>query len=152
MRDPGPRALWEKLGGFDEDFAPAYCEDSDLALRIRAAGRRVYYSPFSTIVHLEGLSLGKDVTAGIKAYQIANTNKLYERWRETLSKENFSPGAEVMRARDRSLNRKTALVVDHYVPQPDQDAGSRTMMAIIESLQRAGYIVKFWPDNLAYRP
>ena len=59
-----PRALWEKLGGFDEDFAPAYCEDSDLALRIRAAGRKVYYSPFSTIVHLEGLSLGKDVTAG----------------------------------------------------------------------------------------
>ena len=147
-----PRALWERLGGFDEDFAPAYCEDSDLALRIRAAGRRVYYSPFSTIVHLEGLSLGKDVTAGIKAYQIANTNKLYERWRETLSKENFSPGAEVMRARDRSLNRKTALVVDHYVPQPDQDAGSRTMLAIIESLQFAGYVVKFWPDNLAFDP
>ena len=57
-----------------------------------------------------------------------------------------------MRARDRSLNRKTALVVDHYIPQPDQDAGSRTMLAIIESLQHAGYIVKFWPDNLAFDP
>ena len=147
-----PRALWEKLGGFDEDFAPAYCEDSDLALRIRAAGRKVYYCPFSMIVHLEGLSLGKDVTSGIKSHQIANTNKLYERWRETLSKENFSPGAEVMRARDRTLNRKIALVVDHYIPQPDQDAGSRTMLAIIESLQYAGYIVKFWPDNLAFDP
>jgi len=147
-----PRALWEKLGGFDEDFAPAYCEDSDLAFRIRAAGRKVYYCPFSVIVHLEGASLGKDVTSGVKAYQIENTNKLYERWRETLFKENFSPGDEVMRARDRSLNRKTALVVDHYIPQPDQDAGSRTMLAIIESLQYAGYIVKFWPDNLAYDP
>ncbi len=145
-----PRALWGKLGGFDEDFAPAYCEDSDLAIRIRAAGRKVYYCPFSTIVHLEGLSLGKDVAAGIKSYQIENTNKLYARWRETLSKENFSPGVEVMRARDRSRNRKTALVVDHYIPQPDQDAGSRTMLAIIESLQHAGYIVKFWPDNLAF--
>ena len=40
-----PRALWEKLGGFDEDFALAYCEDSDLALRIRAAGGKVYYCP-----------------------------------------------------------------------------------------------------------
>ena len=26
------------------------------------------------------------------------------------------------------------------------------MLAIIESLQCAGYIVKFWPDNLAYDP
>jgi GT2 family glycosyltransferase len=147
-----PRALWEKLGGFDEDFAPAYCEDSDLAFRIRAAGRKVYYCPFSTIVHLEGLSLGKDVTSGVKTYQVTNTDKLYQRWGEVLSKENFTPGAEVMRARDRSLNRKTALIVDHYIPQPDQDAGSRTMMAIIESLQSAGYIVKFWPDNLAYDP
>ena len=147
-----PRALWEKLGGFDEVFAPAYCEDSDLAFRIRAAGRKVYYCPFSEIVHLKELSLGKDVTSGIKAYQIENTKKLYERWRETLSREHFSPGAEVMRARDRSRDRKTALIVDHYIPQPDQDAGSRTMVAIIECLLYAGYIVKFWPDNLAYDP
>ncbi len=146
------RALWEKLSGFDEDFAPAYCEDSDLAFRIRASGKKVYYCPFSTIVHLEGMSLGKDLASGFKSYQVANTNKLYEKWREVLWKEHFIRGSEAMRARDRSLNRKTALVVDHYIPQPDQDAGSRTMLAIIESLQYAGYLVKFWPDNLAYVP
>jgi O-antigen biosynthesis protein len=147
-----PRALWGKLGGFDEAYAPAYCEDSDLAFRIREAGKKVFYCPFSAIVHLEGVSLGKDVTSGIKAYQIANTKKLYERWRETLLRENFAPGVEIMRARDRSRTRKTALVMDHYIPQPDQDAGSRTMLAIIECLQYAGYVVKFWPDNLAYDP
>ena len=147
-----PRALWDKLGGFDESFVPAYCEDSDFAFRVRAAGRKVYYCPFSTIVHLEGLSQGRDVKSGIKAHQIANTKKFYEQWRETLLKENFPPGFEIMRARDRSHDRKIALVVDHYIPQPDQDAGSRTMLAIIECLQYAGYIVKFWPDNLAYDP
>jgi O-antigen biosynthesis protein len=146
------RSLWDKLGGFDEAFAPAYCEDSDIAFRVRAAGQKVYYCPFSAIIHLEGLSLGKDVTSGIKAYQIANTKKLYERWRDTLSSEQFPPGVEIMRARDRSRDRKTALVVDHYIPQPDQDAGSRTMLAIIECLREAGYVVKFWPDNLTYDP
>jgi O-antigen biosynthesis protein len=145
-----PHSLWERLGGFDESFAPAYCEDSDIAFRVRAAGRKVYYCPFSAVVHLEGLTQGKDAKSGIKAYQIENTKKLYDRWRETLSKENFPPGFEIMRARDRSKDRKTALVVDHYIPQPDQDAGSRTMLAIIECLQYAGYVVKFWPDNLAY--
>ena len=146
------RALWRELGGFDELFAPAYCEDSDLAFRVRAAGRKVYYCPFSAIVHLEGASQGTDVTSGIKAYQVANTRKLYERWRETLAREQFPPGQEIMRARDRSRERKTALIVDHYVPQPDQDAGSRTMAAIIECLLHAGYVVKFWPDNLTYDP
>ena len=147
-----PRALWGELGGFDESFAPAYCEDSDLAFRVRAAGKKVYYCPFSTIVHLEGMSQGKDVGTGIKAYQVANTKKLYERWRETLLKENFPSGSEIVRARDRGRDRKIALVVDHYIPQPDQDAGSRTMVAILECLQYAGYIVKFWPDNLAFDP
>src|SRR5579872_1877377 len=67
-----------------------------------------------------------------------------------LAKEQFPPGQEIMRARDRSSERKTALIVDHYVPQPDQDAGSRTRAAIIECLLHAGYVVKFWPDNLVY--
>ena len=147
-----PRALWDQLGGFDELFAPAYCEDSDLAFRVRAAGRKVYYCPFSAIVHLEGASQGTDITSGIKAYQIENTKKLYARWRETLSKEQLPPGAEIMRARDRSRDRRTALIVDHYIPQPDQDAGSRTMLAIIECLLHAGYLVKFWPENLTYDP
>ena len=63
------RALWRELRGFDDLFAPAYCEDSDLAFRVRAAGRKVYYCPFSAIVHLEGVSQGTDLTSGIKAYQ-----------------------------------------------------------------------------------
>lgn len=147
-----PRMLWEQLGGFDEHFAPGYCEDSDLSFRVRAAGRKVYYCPFSVIVHLEGVTHGTNVKSGVKSYQIANTKKLYQRWRDVLEREHFPAGAEIMRARDRSRDRKTALVVDHYVPQPDQDAGSRTMIAMIECLKTAGYIVKFWPDNLIYDP
>jgi GT2 family glycosyltransferase len=147
-----PRALWQKLGGFDEVYTPAYCEDSDMAFRVRALGKKVYYCPFSAVVHLEGLSQGRDIKSGIKVHQTANTEKFYERWRETLLKENFRPGAEILRARDRNRDRRTALVVDHYIPQPDQDAGSRTMVAIIDCLRSAGYIVKFWPDNLAYDP
>jgi hypothetical protein len=53
-------------------------------------------------------------------------------WNYGRSDDPDKPGQEIMRARDRSRDRKTALVVDHYVPQPDQDAGSRTMLAIIE--------------------
>ena len=43
--------LFRKLGGFDDRYAPAYCEDSDLCLRVRAAGLRVVYAPSSEVVH-----------------------------------------------------------------------------------------------------
>ncbi len=143
-----PRWLWEKLGGFDERYSPAYYEETDLAFRIRAAGKKVYYCPFSTVVHLEGVTMGTDVNSGLKTYQTINAEKFRDRWRETLQRDQAPPGCDIMRARDRSLHRKTALVVDHYIPKPDQDAGSKTMMAIIEGLLAAGYVVKFWPDNL----
>ena len=133
-----PRVLWRELDGFDEIYAPGYCEDSDLAFRIRAAGQTAYYCPFSVVVHLEGASHGTDVRSGVKAYQVANTKKFFERWRETLAAQNYAPASEIIRARDRSRDRKVALIVDHYVPQPDQDAGSRTMMAMVEALLELG--------------
>ena len=42
-------ALWKQIGGFDERFAPAYCEDSDLAFEVRKAGYRVVYQPLSKV-------------------------------------------------------------------------------------------------------
>lgn len=42
---------FHRLGGFDDAFAPAYCEDSDLCLRLRADGKRVVYCADATVVH-----------------------------------------------------------------------------------------------------
>lgn len=145
-----PMALWKELGGFDEAFLPAYCEDSDLAFRIRAAGRKVFYQPESKVVHHEGISHGTDTNTGIKAYQVANSAKLFARWKEVLDREAYPPGQQLMRARDRARGRQVTLVIDHYLPQPDQDAGSRTMVAFMEALQASGRVVKFYPANGLY--
>lgn len=146
-----PTALFAGLGGFDEHYLPAYCEDSDLAFRVRGRGLQVYYTPFSTVVHHEGISHGTDTGAGIKAHQVVNQGKFRERWAGELAAH--YPNAErVLRARERAWDRKVALVVDHYVPQPDRDAGSRSMVAFIDALLAAGWVVKFWPDNLWFDP
>ena len=146
-----PTALFAELDGFDEHYLPAYCEDSDLAFRVRGRGLQVYYTPFSTVVHHEGISHGTDTGAGIKAYQVVNQGKFRERWAGELAAH--YPNAEhVLRARERAWDRKVALVVDHYVPQPDRDAGSRSMVAFIDALLAAGWVVKFWPDNLWFDP
>ncbi|HOU66751.1 MAG TPA: glycosyltransferase family 2 protein, partial [Thermomonas sp.] len=146
-----PRVLFERLGGFDERYAPAYCEDSDLCFRVREAGLQVYYTPFSRVVHHEGVSHGTDTGGGIKAYQLANQQALRTRWQDALQ-AHYPNGEQVTRARDRAWDRPMVLVVDHYIPQPDRDAGSRTMLAFIRALLDAGAVVKFWPDNLYYDP
>jgi GT2 family glycosyltransferase/glycosyltransferase involved in cell wall biosynthesis len=143
-----PRARWDKMSGFDEAFLPAYCEDSDLAFRLRAAGWKVLFQPRSTVIHHEGVSHGTNTSSGIKAHQVANTRRLFQRWRDTLEREHYASGERVMRARDRAAHRTVTLVVDHYVPEPDRDAGSRTMMAFIDVLLASGRIVKFLPANL----
>lgn len=146
-----PSALLRELGGFDPEFAPAYCEDSDLAFRVRKAGYQLYYCPTSEVVHYEGISHGTDTGSGIKAYQVANQKKLRERWQDELARHEPN-GEHVVLARDRAWQKETVLIVDHYVPQPDRDAGSRTMIAFIDALLARGCVVKFWADNLYFDP
>lgn len=146
-----PRTLFAELGGFDEHYAPAYCEDSDLAFKVREKGLEVYYTPFSVVVHHEGISHGTDTGSGIKSYQVANQRKFHQRWSAQLSRH-YPNGVNVLRARERAWDRPVVLVVDHYVPQPDRDAGSRTMLAFMQRLLDAGCVVKFWPENLHYDP
>lgn len=146
------RDLFFELGGFDDRYAPAYCEDTDLAFKVREAGYKVYYQPKSVVVHHEGVSCGTDITSGIKSYQVTNQRKFHDRWKAILQREHYPVGANVMRARDRARNRRVVLVIDHYVPQPDRDAGSRTMFHWMKLLIEEGLVVKFWPANLWYDP
>lgn len=143
-----PTRVWNDLGGFDPIYTPAYCEDSDIAFRVREAGMRTLYAPQSQLVHHEGKSHGRDTGSGIKAYQIANQEKLLARWRGVLEKGHFANAEHVFLARDRSRGRPHVLVIDHYIPQWDRDAGSRTMYHFLRMFLDAGFKVTLWPDNL----
>lgn len=143
--------FFTELGLFDEYYVPAYYEDTDLAFKVRAAGKKVYYQPASVVVHYEGVSNGTNTSSGIKAYQVANQKKFFQRWQNVLA-EHYNNAESVFKAQDRSWNKPCVVVIDHYVPQPDRDAGSRSTMAIIGGLLKMGFTVKFWPDNLWYDP
>lgn len=140
-----------ELGLFDEIYVPAYYEDTDLAFKVRAAGKKVYYQPASVIVHYEGVSNGTDTSSGIKAYQVINHKKFFDKWKDTLALH-YNNAECVFKAKDRGWDKPCVVIVDHYVLQPDRDAGSRSTLAIMTSLQKMGFTVKFWPDNLWYDP
>lgn len=143
------RALFEKLGGFDMRYAPAYYEDTDLCFRVREAGRRVVVQPASSIIHLEGQSNGTDVNGpGLKRYQKINHRKFYERWRDVLASHRMNGEMPELEA-ERTV-RQRALFIDNSVPTPDKDAGSNAAVTHMKLLQRLGFKVSFVPaDNMA---
>ena len=106
------------------------------------------YQPRSVVVHYEGISNGTDTASGIKRYQLENSVKLKEKWAEefALQTEHSEPPA-LFEARERSQGKKTILVIDHYVPQYDKDAGSKSTFTFIRMFLKNGYAVKFIGDN-----
>lgn len=149
-----PRALFAQLGGFDTHYEPAYCEDSDLAFKVRAQGLRVLYQPLAWVIHHEGISHGTDTGSGLKAYQLSNQQRFRERWRTTLEAEHFPHGTRVSEACERSgarRGRKLMLVLEQSLPEPDRDAGSRTVWCFLQLFSAMGLDLKFWPQNLALR-
>lgn len=141
------KKVWDELGGFDQLYAPAYYEDTDLAFRLRARGLKTYYTPFAEVVHFEGVSSGTSITSGFKRFQAINRPKFRSRWAATLRSYPSTLDPEI--AKDRGVELR-ALVIDHQVPQPDKDAGSFAAIQEMRLLQALGFKLTFAPVNLAY--
>lgn len=141
------RSLWRQLDGFDERYAPAYYEDTDIAFRARELGFEVLYQPLSQVFHFEGVSNGTDVASGLKQYQVRNQHVFCERHQSVLMQQHFENGQKVFVARDRTRAQRSVLIIDHYVPHYDQDAGSRSTFMYTKLLLDMGYKVLFLGAN-----
>ncbi|HET7358511.1 MAG TPA: glycosyltransferase family 2 protein, partial [Rhodanobacteraceae bacterium] len=138
-------ALFRQLGGFDPRYAPAFCEDMDLAFAVRAAGRRVVYQPASVVVHSEGVSLGTDPFAGAKQYQAVNRGKFVAKWQAALAQQP-APGTPADSAIHHARARHI-LIVDALAPDPARDSGSLRLLAIMRLLHEMGWRISFMADN-----
>jgi GT2 family glycosyltransferase/glycosyltransferase involved in cell wall biosynthesis len=136
------RDLFERLGGFDIRYAPAFYEDTDLCFGLRDMGYAVYYQPRCEIVHCEGATAGSDPDLGFKRYQRINRTKFAEKWHAPLSRQKPPGPRRVREASDRRTGPRV-LVFDAEPPTFDRDAGSLRMFSILETLTRMGYQVAF---------
>ncbi|KRE75408.1 glycosyltransferase [Paenibacillus sp. Soil750] len=139
--------LWKEIGGFDERYVPAYYEDADLAFEVRKHGYQVVLEPKSIVVHFEGISHGTNTFTGIKAHQVVNKERFLDKWKEVLEVDHFTNAEHVFNARDRSKDKKTILVIDHYVPHFDKDAGGRCVFLYLKLFKQMGFHVIFVGDN-----
>jgi GT2 family glycosyltransferase/glycosyltransferase involved in cell wall biosynthesis len=143
------RSRFLALGGFDSHYAPAYYEDTDLAMRVRELGLKVRYQPASVVVHHEGVSSGTDLGQGVKRFQQVNHKKFLARWETVLRNSHAPPGTDPELASERGRRRRV-LVLDACTPTPDRDSGSVRMLALMKVLREEGCAVSFFPENRAH--
>jgi len=142
------RAAWNAVGGFCEDYFPAYYEDVDFCLSIRALGYRVLYTPKSRVRHHEGGSSDPEFRLFLHRYQ---RQRFRDHWEHVL--QEFEPPdpqstAAVRRAafRARGCPRRL-LVIDDRLPDAAIGSGFGRMRDAVVELAQAGYAVSVWAAN-----
>jgi GT2 family glycosyltransferase len=138
-------SLWKEIGGFDERFVPAYYEDTDLAFEVRKKGFKVVNIPSSVVMHVEGVSHGKDLSAGLKSHQVTNSKTFSEKWATELSlhwKNEGQPRIEHLRE-----SMGIVILVDRQFPAEFRDSGSIRTIRLAKSLDQLGYHVIVFADD-----
>jgi len=75
------RSTIRRIGVFDLQFHPCYCEDSDYCYTAWEHAIRTVVTPHSVIYHDEGGTSGTDTDSGFKAFQEINFLKFMEKHR-----------------------------------------------------------------------
>lgn len=139
--------LFDRLGGFDRRYAPAYYEDVDLCFGVRSLGYKVIYQPASRVIHFEGATAGRDVNRGVKQYQVINRAKFKEKWQQVLARDHFENDLKYLEAAANRTVGPDVIVFDDRIPTPDRDAGSARMFWILKTLSRHARTVFVYKSN-----
>ena len=174
------REVFERLGGFDRRYAPAYYEDTDLCFGIRSLGLKVMYCPLSTVVHFEGITAGTDLNSGFKRYQAINRGKFVAKWAAALALQGPPPSVtrKVPATADRArlvqpvpasgqpasatqilppaqVGAPHVLIIDPLMPIYDIASGSLRLFRIVQLLRVLGchvtYIARAGSTQERYR-
>ena len=95
--------LFEEMGRFDEDFAPAYYEETDYCMRLWRGGHRVLYEPDAVVLHFEfGSAAVREDAIGL---QRKNQALFFEKHQDRLARQHPPDLQNVLAARSRDATR-----------------------------------------------
>lgn len=139
-----PLMLWRMLDGFDQDFAPAYYEDTDFCLRIWQAGFRVVCAPEILVEHLEwGSAASNEAVHHMQKNRVLFQGK-HKNWlaKQPLPKQISFDGDHWCSPVDRP-RKPRILILDNEVPHMSRGGGLPRARLILQSLQ--DWPVTFFP-------
>jgi len=124
------RDVYEVVGGMDERFQVAY-NDVDFCLRVREAGYRLVYTPYSELCHYEKTTRGHDNTPEKRRIYMDEFAMLVCRWRDalytdpfynpnlTMVRENFAPKTPWDLSRELEFRNAIATALGHMAHEGD---------------------------------
>jgi len=138
------RAVWEKLGGFDEAFAPAYYEETDYCMRLWENGLRIVYEPAAVILHYE---FGSAAPAKAIELQAAHQKIFAQRHSSTLLNHHASDASILVARTHRKAGTaaRHVLVLDDRVPHPWLGSGYPRARTMLVAMQKLGCLITFYP-------
>ena len=138
--------FWMELGGFDERLALDVYGEADLCFRIRQRNRKVFFQPFSKLVHFGEIdSCARPKSPELKARQDLSRSEFFDRWSQVL--HHHENGQNPTRFADR-YSCGHVLVVDAAVPKPDRDCGSEITFNFLRILKALNKRITFIPTDL----
>jgi GT2 family glycosyltransferase len=75
-----PRAVYDRVGGLNEDQLTIAFNDIDYCLKVRELGKKVVYTPHAEFIHHESASRGKEDTREKKARFASECQYMKARW------------------------------------------------------------------------
>jgi len=135
-------ARFRELGGFDEDFAPAYYEESDFCVRLRQQGLRIIYEPQARVRHYEFASTGSLAKAA--SLQERNRARFREKHAEFLQGQREAEPNRLVHGRT-SNGLSNMLVIDDAVPHASLGSGYPRCRHVVSLLAGMPVNVTFYP-------
>jgi len=138
-----PRTLWERLGGFDERFKPAYYEETDYCTRVWESGLRVVYDPNSVLLHYEFAS--SDSSKSAIDLQRNHQDIFASRHQKRLATHYAPDVSSILLARMKHSGIRRILFIDDRVPHTWLGSGFPRARAMVLALLKQKCFVTFYP-------
>lgn len=134
------KKFFNYLGGFSPEYGRGYYEDTDLAMMVRKAGRKVILQPFAAVFHQEGGTFGSDSAEKLRLMEM-NQKIFRAKWSKELQ-ELTAPDTSLTHVREKYMT-KPLLWIDQTFITPSHDSGSQRAWQIIKYFQGQGFQIDF---------
>jgi len=137
--------LVKSLGGFGEEFSPAYYEDADLCVRMADQKFRIVYDPAVVVFHLE---FGSAPSTESSMREMRKRHKVFAAKHKEFLRSKRSKGAEnLVFARAVNAARGKILFLEDTVPLRRLGSGFVRANDVVRAIVAAGYDVTVFPIN-----
>ena len=142
------------LNLFDEQFSPAYFEETDLCFQLKyLQNKNIYYTPFSKVLHYNGITYNSQKKNETKnnvqkedLFKI-NLQKFKTKWQKQIDAiKSSSIESRIIEI----YENKSIVIFVGSIPAYDKDSGSNRLKEIIKAYIELGYLVSLIKNKLFF--